>query len=87
MPYRREKSRGMKDASASTQRSLHDRSGIRGAQELEQQSDVQSDSSSPNRRQPQSSHELVGQKGQRKKVRLTDSTSQTNQAGSQCVHL
>ena len=83
MPYRREKSRGMKDASASPQRSLRGRSGNRGAQELEQHLDVQSDSSSPNRRRPQSSHELVGQKGQIKEVCLTASTSRTNQAGIQ----
>ena len=87
MLYRLEKSRGMKDASASPQRSLCDRSGNRHVEELEQRSDVQSDSASPNRRQLQSTHELVGHTEQTKNVSLTASKSQINKSGSQCVHV
>jgi hypothetical protein len=68
MLYRHDRSSGMKNASASPQRSLRDRSGNRQVQELEQQSDVQSDSASPNRIKPQSTHELVGHSGQKKKA-------------------
>ena len=84
---RREKSRGMKNAIASPQRPLRDRSGNRHVQESEEQSDVQSDSASPNRRQPQSTHELVGHSGRKKNVSLTACTPQINQTGSQCVHM
>jgi len=87
MLYRLEKSRGMKNTSASQQRSLRDRSGNRHVQELEQQSDVQSDSESQKRRQPHSMHEHVGHSGQRKKVSLTASTPQINPSGSRCVHM
>ena len=78
MLYRLEKSSGMKNASVSAQRSLRDRSGNRHVQESEEQPDVQSDSSSPNRRQPQSMHEDVGRSGQTKNVSLTASTPQIN---------
>ena len=77
----------MKNAIASPQRSLRDRSGNRRVQQLEEQSDVQSDSASPNRRPPQSTHELVGHSGQAKNVSLTASAPQTNKSGSQCVHM
>jgi len=77
----------MKDASASPQRSLRDRSGNRHVQELEKQSDVPSDSASPNRRGPQSTHELVGHTEQTKNVILTTSTPHINKSGSQCVHV
>jgi len=87
MPYRREKSRGMKDASASPQRSLRGRSGNRHVQELEEQSDFPSDSASPNIRGPQSAHELVGRTKQTKNVSLTTSTPHINKSGSQCVHV
>jgi len=87
MLYRLEKSRGMKDASASPQRSLRNRSGNRHVEELEQHSDVQSDSASPNRRQPHSTHELVGRSGQTKNVSLTAPTTEINKSGSQCVHV
>ena len=87
MHYRLEKSSGVKNASASPQRSLRDRSGNRHVQEQEQQSDVQSDSASPNRRQPQSAHELVDHPGQTKNVSLTASTPQINKSGSQSVHM
>jgi len=87
MLYRLEKSSGMKNASASPQRSLRDRSGNRHVQELEQQSDVQSDSASPNRRQPHSVHELLGRSGQTKKASFTASTTQINQSGIYCVHV
>jgi len=73
MIYRHDKSTGMKNASASPQRSLRDRSRYRRIQEFEEQSDVPSDSASSNRRQPQSKHELVGRSGQRMKVSLTAS--------------
>jgi hypothetical protein len=68
MLYRLEKSSDVKNASTSPKRSLRDRSGNRHVQELEQQSDVPSDSASPNRKQPQSMHELVGHSGQTKKA-------------------
>jgi hypothetical protein len=87
MLYRHDESSGMKNASASPQRSLRDRSGNRHVQELEEQSDVQSDSASPNRRQPQSMHEIVGHSGQTKKASFTASTTQINQSGSLCVHV
>jgi hypothetical protein len=87
MLYRHDKSSGMKNASASPQRSLHGRSGNRHVQELEEQSDVQSDSASPNRRQPQSTHELVSRSGQTKKASFTASTPEINQSGSLCVHV
>jgi hypothetical protein len=87
MLYRLEKSSGMKNASASPPRSLRGRSGNRRVQELEGQSDVQSDSASPNRRQPQSTHELVGHSGQTKNVSLTASTPQINKSGSHRVHM
>ena len=87
MLYRLEKSRGMKNTSASPQRSLRDRSGNRYVQESEEQSDVPSDSASPNRRQPQTTHEHVGHSGQRQKVSLTASTPQINQSGSQCFRM
>ena len=77
----------MKDASASSQRSLLDRSGNRHVQELEEQSDVPSDSSSPNRRQPQSTHEIEGHSGQTKKASLKVSTPKINQSESQRVHV
>ena len=86
MLCRLEKSRVMKNASASPQRTLRDRSGNRHVQESEEQSDVQSDSASPNRRQPQSTHEYVDHSGQREKVSLTAPTPQINQSGSRCVH-
>jgi len=82
MLYRLEKSSGMKNASASPQRSLHDRSANRHVQELEQQSDVQSDSASPNRRQPQSTPELVGRSGRTQNVSLTASVPQIKKSGS-----
>ena len=87
MLYRLEKSRGMKNTSASPQRSLRDRSGNRHVQESEEQSDVPSDSASPKRRQPQSAHEHVGHSGQREKVSLSASTPEINQSGSRCVHM
>ena len=68
----------MKNASASPQRSLRDRSGNRHVQESEEQSDVQTDSAPPNRRQPQSMHEDVGRSGQTKNVSFTVSTLQIN---------
>jgi hypothetical protein len=68
--YRHDKLSGMKDASASPQRSLRDRSGKRHGRELEEQLDIPSDSSSPNRRQRQSAHEIVGHSGQTKKASL-----------------
>jgi len=77
----------MKNTSALPKRSLRDRSGNRQVQESEEQSDVQSDSSSPNRRQPQSMHEILGHSGQTKNVSLTVSTPQINQSGSQGVHM
>lgn len=82
MLYRLEQSSGGKKASASPQRSLRDRSGNRRVQELEQQSDVPSDSASPKRRQPESTHEIVGQSGQEKNVSLTACTTQINKPGS-----
>jgi len=85
MLYRLEKSSGMKNASASLQRSLRDRSGNRRVQELEEQSDVPSDSASPKRRQPQSTHEIVGHSGQKKKASFTTSTTHINQSAIQCV--
>ena len=78
MLYRLEKSRGMKNASASPQRSLRDRSGNRHVQESEEQSAVPLDSSSPNRRQPESMHEDVGHSGQTTNVSLTAPTLQIN---------
>jgi len=87
MLYRPEKSRFMKNTSASPQRSLRNRSGNRHVQEMEQQSDVQSDSASPNRRQPQSMNEIVGRSGHTKNVSLTASTPEINQSGSQCAHM
>ena len=87
MLYRLEKSSGKKAASASPQRSLRDRSGNRRVQELEEQSDVASDSTSPNRRQPQSMAEIVGHSGQTKKASFTASTTQIKKSGSQCVHV
>ena len=87
MLYRLEKSRGMKNTSASPQRSLRDRSGNRHVQELEQQSDVQTDSASPKRRKPHSMHEHVGRSGQRDKVSLTVSTPHINPSGSRFVHM
>jgi hypothetical protein len=87
MLYRHDKSSGMKNASASPQRSIRVRSGNRHVQELEQQSDVQSDSASPNRRQPLSMQELMGHSGQTKKASLTASSPTINQAGSQCFHV
>jgi phosphohistidine phosphatase SixA len=87
MLYRHEKSSSMKNASASPQRSLRGRSGNRHVQELEEPSDVPSDSASPKRRQSQSTHELVGHSGQTKKVSLTASAPQINQSGSQCVRV
>ena len=75
MLYRLEKSSGLKNASASPQRSLRDRSGNRRVQELEEQSDVPSDSASPKRRQPQSTHEIVGPSRQTKKASFTASTT------------
>jgi hypothetical protein len=77
----------MKNASASPQRSLHDISADRHVRELEQQLDVQSDSASPNRSQPQSTHEHVGHSGQTKNVSLTASTPQIKNSGSQSVHV
>jgi len=74
MLCRLEKSRGMKNASASPQRTLRDRSGNRHVQESEEQSDVQSYSASSNRRLPQSMHEHVGHSGQTKNVILTAPT-------------
>jgi hypothetical protein len=68
----------MKNASASPQRSLRDRSGNRHVQESEEQSDVQTDSAPPNRKEPQSMHELVGRSGQTKIVSLTAPTAQSN---------
>jgi len=85
MLFRLEKSSGMKNASASPQRSLRDRSGNRRVQESEQQSDVPSDSSSAKGRQPQSTHKIVGRSGQTKNVSLTACTLQINKSGSQCV--
>ena len=82
MLYRLEKSSGVKKASASPQRSLRDRSGNRRVQELEQQSDVTSDSASPNRRQPKSVNEVVDHSGQKKNVSLTACTTQINKSGS-----
>jgi hypothetical protein len=64
------------DASASSRKSLRDRSGKRHVQELEQESDILPDSSSPNRRQSQSTHEPVGRSGQTKNVSLTARTLQ-----------
>ena len=87
MLYRLEKSSGKKTASASPQRSLRDRSGNRRVQELEEQSDAQSDSTSPSRRQPQSTQELVGPSAQTKKASFTASTPKINQSGSQCVRV
>ena len=87
MLYRHDKSSGMKNASASPRRSLRDRQGNRHVQELEQQSDVQTDSASPNRRQPQSTQELVGPSGQTKKASFTASSPKINQSGSQCFHV
>jgi hypothetical protein len=87
MVYRLEKSSGMKNASASPQRSLRVRSGNRHVQELEEQSDVPSDSASQSRRQSQSTRELVGRSGQTKNVSFTTSTPQINKSGSQCVHV
>jgi hypothetical protein len=85
MLYRLQKSSGIKNASASPQRSLCDRSGNRRVQEMEEQSDVPSHSASPKRRQPQSTHEIVGHSGQKKKASLTVSSPRINQSGSQCV--
>jgi hypothetical protein len=79
MLYRPEKSSGVKNASASPQRSLRDRSGNRRVQELEEQSDVQSDATSPKRRQPQSTHKIVGHSGQKKKASFTTSANHINQ--------
>jgi len=87
MLYRLKKSRGMKNTIASPQRSLRNRSGNRHVQEMEEQSDVPSDSASPKRRQPQSAHEHVVHSGQRDKVSLTASTRANNQSGSWCVHM
>jgi hypothetical protein len=87
MTYRLEKSHVMKNAVASPQRSLRDRSGNRRVQELEEQSDVQSDSASSNRRQPQTMLELVGHSGQTKKASLTASSPKINKSGSHCVHV
>jgi hypothetical protein len=87
MLYRLEKSRGMRNASASPQRSLRDRSGSRRVQELEEQSEVSTVSASPNRRQPQSTHELVGRSEQMKNVSLPVSTPQNNISGIQSVHV
>jgi hypothetical protein len=87
MLYRNDKSSGMNNASASPQRSLHDRSGNRHVQELEQQLDVPSDSASPSKRQYQSTHELVGRSGQTKNVSLTACTPQINKSGSHCVDM
>jgi len=87
MLYRLEKSSGLKNASASPQRSLRDRSGNIRLQQMEEQSDVPSDSASPKRRQPQSTHEIVDHSGQTKKASFTTSTTQINQSESQCVHV
>jgi len=87
MLYRHDTSSSMKNANASPQRSLRDRSGNRRVKELEEQSDVPSDSASPNRKQPQSTHELVGHSGQTKKVSFTASKPKINQSESQCVHM
>jgi hypothetical protein len=85
--YRLEKSSGVKNASASPQRSLRDRSENRRVQELEQQSDVQSDSASPKRRQPQSTHKIVGHSGQKKNASITAYATHVNQSESQFVHV
>ena len=87
MIYRYEKSSGMTNTSASSQRSRRDRSGNRRVQEFEEQSDVPSDSASSDTRQPQSTHEIVGRSGQRNKVSLTASTPQINQSGTRCVQM
>jgi IS5 family transposase len=87
MLYRLEKSRGIKNVSASPQRSLRDRTGSRRVQELEEQSDVPLDSTFPNRRQPQSMHDRLGRSEQTKNVSLTASTTQINISGSQYVHV
>jgi hypothetical protein len=78
MLYRQDKPSGMMNASASPRKSLHDRSGKRQVQELEQEMDVPADSASPNRRQSQSTHELVGRSGQTKNVSVTARTPQIN---------
>jgi hypothetical protein len=87
MIYRLEKSSVMKKAIASPQRYLRKRSGNRHVQELEEQSEVQSDSASSNRRQSQSTHELVGHSGQTKKASLTAFLPKINKSGSHCVHV
>jgi hypothetical protein len=87
MLYRRDRSTGMKNASASPQRALRDRSGNRHVQEMEQGSDAPSDSASPKRRQPQSTHERLDRSGQTKNVSLTACTPHINKSGSQCVHM
>ena len=87
MLYRLEKSSGLKNASASPQRSLRDRSGNIRLQEMEEQSDVPSDSASPKRRLPQSTHEIVDHSGQTKKASLKVSTPKINQSESQRVHV
>jgi hypothetical protein len=86
MLYRLETSSDMKNASASPQRSLLDRSGNRRVEEFEEQSDVPSTSASPNRRQSQPTHEFVDHSEQRKEVSFTASAPEINQSGSQFFH-
>jgi hypothetical protein len=87
MLYRRDKSSGVKNASASPQRSLLDRSRKRYVEEQDPESDTLPDSASSNRRQSQSTHEVLGRSGQTKNVSLTALTPQINKPGSKCVYV
>jgi hypothetical protein len=69
--YRHKESGQSKNASSSPQRAQSDRSGNEHVRELEQQSDVPSNSGSPDRRQMQSTDVLPSLSGQTKNASFT----------------